>query len=254
MEKNKKRTARYSKINRISVVDQVCASIKQDIADNVWKAGDKIPSETELAEMFGVNRLSVRMALQKLSTLGIIETRIGEGSFVRSFSLRPFLSEIAIFYGDDQKFHDVQQLRNLLEGECMNIAIMTSSTEEKKALKQALDCYYDVSRIYYSNIENADYLEQLVDADFNFHYQVIRMGHNELYRDVYYMVQQLIRRHITQLLRTRFKRLVEGGVPFEPSKDIHLEIYDSIMRGDADTARRARELHLGIVPIEGVDA
>ena len=42
---------------------------KQDIADGVWKTGDKIPSEGELAEIFGVNRLSVRMALQKLSAL-----------------------------------------------------------------------------------------------------------------------------------------------------------------------------------------
>ena len=73
MENERVRPARKrQKITRMSVVDQVCASIKQDIADGVWKAGDKIPSEGEFAEMFGVNRLSVRMALQKLSTLGII--------------------------------------------------------------------------------------------------------------------------------------------------------------------------------------
>lgn len=55
---------RSPKIRRLSVVDQVSDSIKQSLLDQVWKEGDKLPSEGELAEYYGVNRLSVRMALQ----------------------------------------------------------------------------------------------------------------------------------------------------------------------------------------------
>ena len=65
---------RSPKIRRLSVVDQVSDSIKQSLLDQVWKEGDKLPSEGELAEYYGVNRLSVRMALQKLSTLGLCQT------------------------------------------------------------------------------------------------------------------------------------------------------------------------------------
>ena len=86
---------RSPKIRRLSVVDQVSDSIKQSLLDQVWKEGDKLPSEGELAEYYGVNRLSVRMALQKLSTLGLIETRVGEGSFVAHFSVQPIFSELA---------------------------------------------------------------------------------------------------------------------------------------------------------------
>lgn len=253
MEKEKKRGVKHAKINRISIVDQVCASIKQDIADGIWKESEKIPSEAEFAEMFGVNRLSVRMALQKLNTLGIIETRVGEGSYVRHFSLRPVLSEIAVFYDDDKKYREIQQLRNLLEGECMNIAIITSTAEEKEKLREALDNYNNISQIYFTDIENSNYLEQLVDADFNFHYQVIKMGHNDLYKDIYFMVQQLIRRHITQLISTRSKRRQEAGLPPSFSEDTHLQIYRSIVHGDVETARRAREELLGIIPIPGMD-
>lgn len=46
------------------MVDQVSEAIKQNILDHVWNVGDKIPSESELADEFEVNRLSVRMALQ----------------------------------------------------------------------------------------------------------------------------------------------------------------------------------------------
>ena len=41
---------RSPKIRRLSVVDQVSDSIKQSLLDQVWKEGDKLPSEGELAE------------------------------------------------------------------------------------------------------------------------------------------------------------------------------------------------------------
>ena len=107
---------RSPKIRRLSVVDQVSDSIKQSLLDQVWKEGDKLPSEGELAEYYGVNRLSVRMALQKLSTLGLIETRVGEGSFVAHFSVQPIFSELAPLYDNKEGRRNVEQLRNLLEG------------------------------------------------------------------------------------------------------------------------------------------
>ena len=164
-EQQKRPAGRKMKISRVSIVDQVCDSIKQDIADGIWKAGDRLPSEAEFAETFGVNRLSVRMALQKLSTLGIIETRVGEGSFVCSFSLKPVLSEISIFYEGADQYHDIQQLRNLLEYECMRLAAHTASEQEKAELKEALDHYYELNRNYFElGPDNEEALE-LVKAE-----------------------------------------------------------------------------------------
>ena len=253
MEKVIKQDDKRAKISRVSIVDQVCTSIKQDIVDGVWKEGEKIPSESDLADTFGVNRLSVRMALQKLNTLGVIETRVGEGSYVRLFSLRPFISEIAVFYEDDEKFLEVQQLRNLLEGECINIAIISSSPEEKEQLREALNHYTEAAETYYTDTDNPDYLEQMVDADFGFHFQVVKMGRNALYQDVFFMVQQMIRNQITQLISARSRRRAEAGLSPEFPDDSHDKIYNSIIHGDAETARRAREEILGIVPAHGLD-
>ena len=75
------------------------------------------------------------MALQKLNTLGIIETRVGEGSFVRDFSLQPVLSELTVFYEGEDKYRDVQQLRSLLENECLDLAIRSATDEDKQHLK-----------------------------------------------------------------------------------------------------------------------
>lgn len=244
---------RKMKINRISIVDQVCASIKQDIADGIWKPGDKLPSEAEFAETFGVNRLSVRMALQKLSTLGIIETRVGEGSFVCAFSLKPILSELTVFYEGEEKYKDVSQLRNLLEYECMRLAVSSATDEEKAELKNALDTYNKCSLLYSLNPYDQESLEVAVDADFNFHYKVVKMSHNKLYKDIYFMVQQLIRGHITELVSSRVRRRHEAGLPPLGENDTHSKIYSCIVDSDTDALRRAMDEMLGLVPVEGID-
>lgn len=244
---------RKAKISRVSIVDQVCASIKQDIADGIWNPGDKLHSEAEFAESFGVNRLSVRMALQKLSTLGIIETRVGEGSFVRPFSLKPLLTEISVFYEGDEKYKEIQQLRNLLEGACMELAVQNATPEDLEGLHAALVDYNAVSAVYYEDPDNKEVLDEVVEADFAFHYKVVKMSHNSLYKDVYFMVQQLIRRHIAQLLSNRVKRRRQAGLPTPGESDTHNKIYNCILTKDREALARAGEEMLGIVPVKDFD-
>jgi len=60
------------------VIDQVLSSIQ----DGTLKVGDRLPSEARLAEMTGVGRTSVREALAALRLMGVVETRVGAGSYV----------------------------------------------------------------------------------------------------------------------------------------------------------------------------
>lgn len=243
------------KISKISVVDQVCSAIKQDIIDGKWKVGDKLPTELEFSVMFGVNRLSVRMALQKLSTLGLIETRVGEGSFVKDFSLKPFLVEIGSFYEDEASYNDVRQLRFLLETECMRLAAANADNDEKAELKEKLNQYYSSAEVYAENFGNEELLDALVDSDFAFHYQTVRMSHNRVYSDVYYMVQQLIRNHIKELIDARMRRRHEKGLSiiwFDGS-DTHSRIYNAIVNGDEKQLKELSEEMLGIRPVKNLD-
>ena len=241
------------KIRRVSIVDQVCASIKQDIADGIWKVGEKIPSEGEFAEMFGVNRLSVRMALQKLSTLGMIETRVGEGSYVKAFSLKPIFHEVATFYEGEEQYNEVRQLRFLLESECMRMALHNATDQDRERLGIALQYYNDMVAEYHKDIENESRLDQVVDADFLFHYQVIQMSHNRLYSDIYQMVQVLIREHIKRLLSRRARARAEAGLPHTLVNETHEEIYRAIRDANADVVERLCAEMLGLIPVPGMD-
>ncbi len=245
--------AKKKTIQRSSIVDQVCESIKQDIVDGVWKAGEKIPSEGEFAKIFGVNRLSVRMALQKLSTLGIIETRVGEGSYVRSFSLKPIFSEVAVFYEGEDRHEEVRQLRFLLESECIRLAVERGTPEDRERLGAALQFYNDMAREYHKDIQSEELLEQVVDADFQFHFQIIKMSHNHLYRDIYQMVQTLIREHIKVLLSRRVHNRAEAGLPQELVNETHERIYQAIINADTDAIQQLCAEMVGIVPVPGMD-
>ena len=56
--------------------------IKRDIEAGIWKVGDRIPSERALSVKFDVSRMTLRQALQTLVDEGILERRIGAGTYV----------------------------------------------------------------------------------------------------------------------------------------------------------------------------
>lgn len=232
------------KIKKISVIDQVVDEIKQTIINQELKAGDKLASETEMAELYGVNRLSVRMALQKLSTLGVIRTRAGDGSYVTDFSMYPVINEIVDFYMSEDKIAEVQQMRRLLELECVALAAKLSTDEEKKELKRCLDVYYEARALMMDKDEKA-LTEKTIEADFAFHSQIIRMSHNRLFEEVYYMVQKLIRAHISLLFTKRKELTRQMG---SGSVDGHYFIYEGICQGDVEKAQKFMEEVLDIVP------
>lgn len=62
--------------------ERVRQAIAASIADGTYAAGDRLPSEARLADEFGVNRLTVRRAIEELARSGAVESRQGSGTFV----------------------------------------------------------------------------------------------------------------------------------------------------------------------------
>ncbi|MGB7326118.1 MAG: GntR family transcriptional regulator [Rubripirellula sp.] len=74
-------------IRRPKVREQVSEQIKQYIVSEKLMPGDRLPTETQLAETFGISRLSVREATKTLEFLGIIESKTGVGLTVGRLDL-----------------------------------------------------------------------------------------------------------------------------------------------------------------------
>ena len=77
----------------VPLYERVRQSIAQTLTDGTLSPGDKLPSESRLAEEFGVNRLTVRRAIEELARAGAVESRQGSGTFVSARIIRIPLSQ-----------------------------------------------------------------------------------------------------------------------------------------------------------------
>ena len=173
------------KINRQTVTDQVYDIIVRKIADGEWEKGGKIPSEIELSRELGVSRITLKMALQKLNALGIIETRVGEGSFVQDFSFNTFLSELlkSKLITDDS--NELNQFRVLIEYCVLKLAIVNPIEEKKIATLETI-----LNKMK-AAIEGGDD-NSFHKAHYQFHFTICEMSNNKLFIQLYESLKEVL--------------------------------------------------------------
>ena len=128
---------KLQKIKKTTLSDQVCKIIKEKIKSGEWPEDVRIPSENELADSFGVNRLTVRNALQKLNAMGIVETRAGEGTFVRKFDFNEYVREVSDLVISPEMLAGVMEFRRCIELECIRLAIQRADDCDIEELEKA---------------------------------------------------------------------------------------------------------------------
>ena len=115
----------------LDVVESLRSMIE---ADNLLP-GDKIPSERELSDRLNVGRSSVREALRALELLGLIETRRGEGTFIRDFQEHKLVELLGTFFLQDKKVQeDLAETKRLIEIDCLKIVAFFATAQEIKSL------------------------------------------------------------------------------------------------------------------------
>jgi GntR family transcriptional repressor for pyruvate dehydrogenase complex len=103
-------------IERRPLYEQVAENLRKYIIQQNLQPGDKLPSEDELAEMFGVGRSSVREAVKSLSVLGVVEIRRREGTVVKNVDPIQFIDNMAYgLYFSPDGLRELHQLRLILE-------------------------------------------------------------------------------------------------------------------------------------------
>ena len=78
--------------------EQVIRKIKADISEGVYSVGDRIPSEMELCELYGVSRITVRKALEIMNKNGVLARKQGKGTFVSEPGNARELRQISSFH------------------------------------------------------------------------------------------------------------------------------------------------------------
>ncbi|KPB02609.1 phosphonate metabolism transcriptional regulator PhnF [Ahrensia marina] len=113
----------------IAIWRQIADELRNEIATNVSVQNNRLPSETTLAKRFEVNRHTVRAALNALAKEGIVESRQGQGTFVRA------RKRISYPIGKRTRFSDgIGNQVQTTRGRLLNLSIDQATPEIASAL------------------------------------------------------------------------------------------------------------------------
>lgn len=133
------RLPRLRAIKRKLLYSTVQSELKSYIVKHRLRPGDPLPSEAELSRQFGIGRNSVREAVKSLEVLGVVESRMGSGLFVRDFSFDPILDNLP--YGmlfDRKQLSDILEVRLHLETGMVERVITSSTPDHVRELRGLL--------------------------------------------------------------------------------------------------------------------
>ncbi|MCG7199714.1 FadR family transcriptional regulator [Marinobacter pelagius] len=202
------------RIRKGSLVETAIESLRRAIEKGDWGIGAKLPVESELSESLGVSRNTVREAVRVLVHVGMLETRQGDGTYVRATrDAGETLRRIA-----RTELADQLEVRIMLESEAAKLASLRRTDTDLKRMTDALD----------ARARSATNLEDRIHHDERFHHAVVMASHNpaliELYDYFSHGVSQTIER--TEM---------DADLP-EPSQEDHELLLAAIRRGEAQKA------------------
>lgn len=116
---------------KANLPDLIADNLMNKIFNNYWKVNEKLPSETRLSEEFNVNRLTIRLAINKLNTIGVLETIQGKGTYVRKFDLYNYLNQIVPYIVNSQEISYVLDYEKMLLSSTMVNGDSKEKVEEK---------------------------------------------------------------------------------------------------------------------------
>jgi GntR family transcriptional regulator, transcriptional repressor for pyruvate dehydrogenase complex len=145
--------------------------------------GDRLPSERELAETFGVGRSAVREALKSLSLLGLLEIRQGDGTYLRkgSSTVLPQVIQWGMLL-DRQHIDSLLDARRVVEIGLAELAAVRRTDQDLVELEERLE-------LLRASIDDSSVW---VGCDVNFHLQVAVSAHSETLSDVLHRLRSLL--------------------------------------------------------------
>src|SRR6266851_3407107 len=127
-------------INSPRIYEEIVRQIRTLISEGKLKSGDRLPPERDLAERFRVSRASVREALRSLESMGLIEIRLGEGTFVREISVDSLIEPLAlVILTQREAVGELFEARRLLEPPIAGLAARRSTKEEVQEMERILE-------------------------------------------------------------------------------------------------------------------
>jgi GntR family transcriptional repressor for pyruvate dehydrogenase complex len=178
-----------------------------------------------MGRQFGVSISTVKAALQRLAALGLIETRMGQGSFVLDFDPNRYLDQVSDFLFTDGDISQLNEYRLYFEMAATRLAMEKAAPANFQRMEELLHRMDEAARI--KDIELHGRL------DYQFHLEIAKATGNNIFVLVYEIIGKLVTRHATYLNDEFFKR-VSGR---HEQEDVHWRLFKAIGAKDVTACR-----------------
>jgi DNA-binding FadR family transcriptional regulator len=219
--------SRLPRINADSRSDRVQRALLDLLRSGAIGAGERLPSELQLAQRFGVGRTTVREALTRLRADGVLSTKPGRGAVVESSAPLALRLE----HGEDgESLDQLFELRQMVEAECAALAARRHTAADLAAIEAA---YAEMARA-------AEQQRAAPEADLAFHRAVAAATHNP------HIVALLgfVSAQLNHLLAEAWLNSARHAGGPQAAQAEHLALLQAIRSGKPAVARRAARDHL----------
>ena len=217
------------KIQAKTKCDLTAEAILSMLASGEYRPGDRLPTEGELTEQLAVSRVTLREALKRLNTMGVVTIRQGDGTYVRDPDvknvLRPVISGMVVRNLSIEELYDA---RLFIEVGMVRLAAKNRKEEDVEELRKILS---EMKK----TLEPFDSPEFSV-LDGRFHETIGEISGNRVLLSAYTSLRELIHYYISQT-----------NISFETAKTSmihHVQILEYIESGEEHLAGVTMEQHV----------
>lgn len=219
-------TKNMAPIRRASFFQEVVYRFEELLRTGALKPGQKLPSETELAQIFQVSRPTLREALKALNLLGLLVSRTGDGTYVGEDSRNLFKTAIYFStYLSAVDFLGLIEARIAIEP---FLAEMAAQRATKPELKRMEKCLREMAA-------GLGQTEKYLGPEIAFHDEISKAARSPVLQSIMESLRDLLREGRTKITAH------ESG---KNNLDFHIKIYEAIRSHKPGLARRRMLEHL----------
>ena len=220
----------YKPVKRQATLSsQVAEQIQQLILSRDLKPGDRLPTERELGDTFKVSRTVIREAIRTLEARGLVVSKTGSGTYVRSVKAKDVASSLGMFINTQRKpfsLDALMEIRRVLEIEMVKLAAQRASEENIKQLENNLE-------MMCQTVSDQD---EFSKWDLEFHLVLADACNNQLFGII-----------LEPLTESLFELIWTGTTTAGAAQDAchyHRDILDCIKKKDSEGAVKVMRAHL----------
>ena len=223
--------------NISQLVNRLTMYFADEILEGRLKRGDQIESDRELAKKLNVGRSAVREALKVLDVLGMIDIRLGQGTYITSRETNFFSVPLSwSLFLDGTQVKSILQVRGALELRAVQLAFQC---EDKNKLDKLTDIYYRMQKTFQEskdtdNLQHA--LQETLNADIEFHTCIAECSGNPIILSMLTTIRNFLK-------RVSGTGMVDSE-QLQAVVEEHQKLYGAIISGNVDAATQTMMKHL----------